>query len=262
MGQVGLGDMPMPVSPLRDELGTQQPFGALVVPEVWGLEIGDYADITPAMVEAVSSTRLRPFLFYLARGARHAVDNLAVTHPERKNIVRNVHKYDEDIEDKAASGKWLLASPGAREAHVLERRETALVEVVARMAIFSSEILQPDEELLKRVMGYAWQPGLRRQKSVNILPDLVKVKQDIFGNILEAVGNQKGWDERQADLAKRSLDVRLHFAGDRVRNWRSMLKLGIDRTRKLRRIYEGRVSEAEEIIQLVQAKRSPPAANE
>lgn len=237
-------------TPLGSSLDVQQPFSGLITPQFWGLELANYTDITPPMIEAVSANRLRPYLMHLDKIARQSVDGVALLPNEGKLIIRNVIKFDENIERNSESGRLLLAHQETRDTRVIEVRREALTNKMGKMAVYLSNTLEPDEKIAERINGYAWEPWARRQKGINIVPDLFKVKGILFDDILKVVGKQKRWNEEQSDWAKRALDVRLHFdEQNRVRNWRRMLKLSIDYTRSKRRIFSDRIEEANNLLE-------------
>ena len=113
--------------------------------------------------------------------------------------------------------------------------------------------IQQERANLARLKTLAETPGYAHERIQSLKILAVSARELYFKNILAVVGRGKAWSEKQADLASRSLDVRLFWGerGDlqsRVSNWIGWLGVGEEYARRREELFVGRIHGAQRIL--------------
>jgi len=88
--------------------------------------------------------------------------------------------------------------------------------------------LLPRIQTVERFQEMTQHQNLNRGNKATVGEHFEYLRDFVFGDMLDAIGNQKNWDERQIDRAVSVLQKRLYISGtpnERVANFKGMLDL-------------------------------------
>lgn len=97
-----------------------------------------------------------------------------------------------------------------------------------QMTSYLSEEIQPRITTVEKFTEMTKHRNLNRGSHETVQDRFEHLRLYVFGDMLDAVGNQRGWTARQAERAQRILQKRLYISGspaDRVSNFKAMLEL-------------------------------------
>lgn len=153
--------------------------------------------------------------------SRH-VDMLART-AFNQTLDRRDAKVQKETGDPAAKARTDEDIAAANRASVRQVRGK-----VPRMQAYMDEELVPRIETVEKFIEMTKHRNLNRGSHETVQAHFEHLRKYVFGDMLDAVGNQRKWTARQAAKAERVLQRRLYIDGrpaDRVQNFSAMLEL-------------------------------------
>lgn len=242
----------------------EQPRVALVhvlKPEFHGLESEDNEEINIPLAELVTPAKLRESL--LDTGALHSprLRNAAgkgvsvVSYESGEPGLRWVHLSVTPIEfglfsrhvdmlartainatlasrDKKLRQETADPAATARSDEDIAAAKRAGVRQVSKklpqMETYLEEQVLPRIETVDRFVEMTRYRNLNRGKHETVREHFEHLRKFVFGDMLDAVGNHRGWSETEANLAEYELQKQLYVRGstpERVHNFRAMLDL-------------------------------------
>lgn len=160
-----------------------------------------------------------------------------------------------DIRDKKLQKE--TGNPNARartdEDHDASKR-AAMRQVMGKgvqMRDYLQGELQPRLQIIGQFAEMTEHKTLARGSYSSMKNRVERLRVEVFGDMLDAIGNQRGWDETQAKLAERTLQKRLYLDPNkprRVDNFKKMLKLAEDYYGHKHALVLGRIAEVEKYV--------------
>ena len=284
-GIAGQGSLMQDESPEQGSVvEVREPRVALVhvlAPEFHGLDPNDFADITDDLVGRASPAVLREALLdtdNTASSPLHGRDNkgksvvsyrsgeqglhvvwLSVTPTEYGLFSRHVDMlgrtaFNSTLASRDAKLRAETDNPAAKartDEDVAAANRAAVRQVerkLPKMEAYLEEELESRIEVIQKFIEMTKHRNLSRGTYATVQARFEHLRQYVFGDMLDAVGNQKRWTEEHARRADQILQKRLYISGtkpDRVRNFMEMLELaeeyyGHKRAFVLTRIWETR----------------------
>lgn len=108
--------------------------------------------------------------------------------------------------------------------------------------------LEPRIKLIKQFTEMTQHKNLARGNYVSVKERVERLRTEVFGDMLDAIGNQRGWTESQSNLAERTLKKRLYLDPNkarRVENFKAMLELADDYYGHKYALVLGRIAESD-----------------
>lgn len=220
------------------ELSRTRAMSTVTRPEMWGLTVDKYGDITNRMVERANPLEFATDLYgqkgfnakkYVADyeqddGSRKSV---ALTADEFKIFPRsmNLDNPASTITSGVEAGKYSLASREKRDEKVQEATDDAFIRMYAKMSD-RSQILASEIVLLNRLQEASTHYWRQRGHTDRLRIEIAQVRDLIIPRMMEVVGKQRGWNADQQALATRSLEYRLFFTMPdkaRMAEWRNVM---------------------------------------
>jgi hypothetical protein len=192
-------------------------------PDYLGVRPSDYADITDEMRAAAEPRLLLHSLIDVPEGSPSAVayqpggaarsGYVALTPSEYGLIVRNPEAFS-----RAVRNKTLASRPeGDPHTQAANRSVQYALENKDKTQKYVTSTLEPWLSLLGKFNQAAANPGLSLMGSeVTMRQNFETFRTNILGNMLEALRVQRGWNDEQADFARRTIDARMFI--DRENN--------------------------------------------
>lgn len=215
--------------------------------EFQGIDPKDFEDIPDNFIPYVHPDSLRPSLLEAEDGEtaisyrtyEGSWKRIAVTPEEFGLLARHVpmlaktaingvlatrdKKLQEETGNpyaKARTDADLAASKRAAMRQVLDKG--------VRMRTYLHDELQPRIALIDQFKEMAQHKTLARGSYKSVSERVERLRYKVFGDMLDAVGNQRDWTEEQSKLAERTLQKKLYLDPDkmrRVKSFKSLLEL-------------------------------------
>jgi hypothetical protein len=251
----GLEPTPINLSPMLELIRENRPiaFGRVVMPYFFNLDEADYVDIGEREIEAANPRR---FLQYLVPGRRsdhptkYAVDGVALDSIEYERIIRNLPAFARSIGNKTHKARALQPSQDVRRAAEIRSVEHGATQKVSKMQSALKNI-RYEHDILDKLSKEAKSPGFAHKKALDMLSWTAIAHGTIFRRMLNVVGREKDWTAEQAELAARSLDARLFFAGsnnDRVGYWRDAFQVARIYGQQREKLFDRRIEKTTQLL--------------
>jgi len=233
--------LPGITSPIStSELSRSRALSTITRPEMWGITVDQYEDITDRMISRADPSAFAADLYgksgfnpkkYVVdyeedSGSRRAV---ALTADEYRILPRsmNLDNPASTVKSGVEAGKYSLTSKEKRDRKVEEATEEAFIGMYSKMK-GRVGILQEETVLLGRLEEASDTFWLARGHADRLRVEVSQVRDLILPRMMEVVGRQRGWTEEQQLLATRSLEYRLFFTmpdASRMKEWKNTLEL-------------------------------------
>ncbi len=240
----GQGTLPLikETTPQVRDLGGRNVFSEVATAEYWDLDLENFGSIDGRMIESAAADKLRPSLIDVSRGAGQFVVGYT---PEDSNRERYVplSPLEYRIILRAQSPKWLgqtvmahtltgkkslLPSAERRQTEAKENELKAVKDKLGHVASHLNLTLYPENQMLGRLLEAAQHPGLQRRSELDTRVAVSTVLEWILPRTLEVIGRQRGWKNKQYELAANAIKYRLFFMRSKnqhLKNWVDTLSL-------------------------------------
>ncbi len=257
-----LGQLPFEKFPVEEVRAHRVALVHVLTPEFHGLDPVEFTDIPEVLVDKAGPDELRKFLLvtntgqdnssktnpnmpgkstvsYQPADRNDAWVRLALTPVEYGLFSRHVSMLGRSAYNGvlAARDKKLRQETGDRAAKArhdddIAAANRAAVRQVAGKAPAMESYLQdeilPRLEVTKKFLEMTKNRNLSRGTHQTVKDRFEHMRLYVFGDMLDAIGNNKQWSEDQAERAVRIIQKRLYIDGSpaqRVTNFRAMLEL-------------------------------------
>lgn len=242
----GLARYTHPPSTMEQLIEKDRPiaFGRVVMPYFFGLKEETYANIPTSHIEAADPRRLLlPYLLPATPGGDYTVDRVALSSAEYERIVRSPKVFIDKIGNRTRKARALddnlerKADAATRsEMHALESKHDVMQRTLGGII--------KEQGVIERLSKEARTPGYAHVRAKEMLQMAAYAHTVTFGRMLEVVGVQKQWSSQAAEAAKRAVNYRLFFDGNRrVGYWRDMLSAAEMYGAARERLFHGRIKE-------------------
>lgn len=248
----------------------QEPHPALVhvlTPEFQNIDPADFADIPDEYVRYTHPDVLRSSLFETPSDGRTVVSyqaptqewvRLVVTPREFKLLSRHIPMLaktamtdvytarDNKLQDKTGDPS---AKARTDQDHADAKRAAmrSVMQKEAAMAPYLQTEIIPRIQLIAQFTEMTVNHNLARGTNQTVKERVERLRTFVFGDMLDAIGNQREWNEAQATLAVRTLQKRLYLDPDksrRVTNFAALLQLAEDYYGHKRALILDRIAQA------------------
>ncbi len=249
----------------KPELERQLPFVHVVQPEAVGLAAEDYNDVTKeektfATIDNYRSILLdvprnRPSAAAYVDGETRQLRFIALSAEESMLITRNNKKLGE-----AAVTRTLAARPRPltdTDRQAASRSGLHVIEGYQKnMQRYLKNALSPDVDRMEHMKEYAHHRNLSRKKGYGMRSDIAWFRSRIIDETFDAISRQQkvndgSWKTEDEQRARRALDYRLFFDGDRQRpvdNWEKFLDFEIEYWGHKIALFKSQIWQAEKIL--------------
>jgi hypothetical protein len=253
----------------------------VLTPEFQGLDPSDFSDVSRDQVEKASPAALRGYLLDVPNDGRSVVSYKA---PESEQWIRmsvtplefGLFSRHVDMLAKTAFNGVLASrdeklrqesgNPAAlaRTDEDLAAANRASVRQVRskqeKMETYLETDILPRVELIEKFQEMIKNRNLARGTADTVRERFEYLRTYVFGDMLDAIGNQRQWSARQAEIAKQVIQVRLYLDSDprrRVENFRGMVGLAEEYYGRKRALVLGRIAESDRYM-----RRHPEAVSD
>jgi hypothetical protein len=242
-------------------LSSLNSFARAATPEYWGLDPGDYADITPHMLELVETSNLHKSLIGVPKVSQFSVGYLpglesrpvfiALTPTEYSLIARYVPglataAVSQTLKSRRIMKNNIVDTNAAKRSgvHALEGRQAA-------METYLKNSIQRDQVLLEKFAEAAKNPSRWRMRESEMRVQLGWVMESVFGDMFTTIRYQRQWSPGQEDLARRAVERRLFFERQRnqhLQYWRDMFSLNLEYSGNKQALFLDRIWQTKQLI--------------
>ena len=240
----GLERYARPQSTMEQLIEKNRPiaFGRVVMPYFFGLDEEAYANVPTSHIQAADPrTLLLPHLLPVERSGKHVVDRVALSGEEYERVVRNPDAFIDKISNTTRKARQLDDNLERRgqavdrsEIHALSSKQQAMEQTLSGIV--------KERGIVDVLSDKARMPGYAHVRARDMLEMTGYTYSVIFKRMLDVVGDQKEWDTEAATAAKKAIDYRLFFDGNRrVGYWRDMLSAAEQYGQARERLFHDRV---------------------
>lgn len=262
--------MPEPVAdPSEARRGHRVALVHILTPEFQGINPVDFDDIPPEVVAKASPEALRSSLLDTKNDGRSVVSyqspesgrkwiRMSVTPKEFGIFSRHVDmlansafngvlatrdtKLQKETDNPAAKARTNKDIATARRGAVRQVMSKQL-----KMESYLETDILPRVEVISKFLEMSANSNLSRGTQDTVRERFEMLRLYVFGDMLDAIGNQKQWTAEQAERAVRILQKRLYLEPDstkRVANFEGMLLLADEYYGRKRALVLGRITES------------------
>lgn len=247
----GLARYSHPPSTMEQLIEKDKPiaFGRVVMPYFFGLNEEQYTDVPASHIQAADPRRmLLPYLLPATPGGEYTVDRVALSSEEYERVVRSPKAFSDKISNRTRKARALDANP-ERKSDAVKRSEMHALESKHDVMQRTLNGIIKEQGVIEKLSKEARTPGYAHVRARDMLQMAVYVHEVTFGRMLDVVGVQKQWDGQAAEAAKKAVNYRLFFDGNRrVSYWREMLQAAEAYGLARERLFHDRVKRAGAVL--------------